>query len=34
MEQASDEDLQEIHPHNGVEHLHSLTRIIARKLGR
>ena len=28
---ASDEDLHEIHPHNGVPHMHSLTRLIARK---
>jgi SAM-dependent methyltransferase len=28
---ASDEDLHETHPHNGVPHAHSLTRILARK---
>jgi 2-polyprenyl-3-methyl-5-hydroxy-6-metoxy-1,4-benzoquinol methylase len=32
MEHASDKDLQESHPHNGIVHVHSLTRIIARKL--
>jgi SAM-dependent methyltransferase len=28
---ASDSDLVETHPHNGIRHRHSLTRIIARK---
>lgn len=27
----SDEDLYEIHPHNGIPHMHSMTRIIIRK---
>ena len=27
----SDKDLRETHPHNGVEHTHSMTRLIARK---
>jgi ubiquinone/menaquinone biosynthesis C-methylase UbiE len=34
VEQASDEDLQETHPHNRIAHVHSLTRIIARKLAK
>lgn len=28
----SDEDLWETHPHNGVAHVHSMTRIVAHKL--
>jgi ubiquinone/menaquinone biosynthesis C-methylase UbiE len=31
VEEASDEDLKETHPHNGIPHVHSLTRIIACK---
>jgi len=31
VEAASDEDLYETHPHNGIPHFHSLTRLIARK---
>jgi hypothetical protein len=30
---ASDEDLHETHPHNGVPHAHSLTRVLARRGG-
>jgi cyclopropane fatty-acyl-phospholipid synthase-like methyltransferase len=33
MLEASDSDLVEVHPHNGIRHTHSLTRILARKLG-
>jgi hypothetical protein len=29
--QAHDRDLHEIHPHNGILHTHSMTRILARK---
>lgn len=29
---ATDSDLTEIHPHNGIEHRHSMTRIISRRL--
>ena len=28
---CSDEDLREVHPHNGIPHSHSLTRLIARR---
>lgn len=28
---ASDSDLTEVHPNNGIEHTHSMTRILARK---
>ncbi|MFT4048640.1 MAG: methyltransferase domain-containing protein [Solirubrobacterales bacterium] len=31
LEHATDEDLQESHPHNRIPHVHSMTRIIARK---
>ncbi len=31
---SSDEDLHEIHPHNSIPHVHSMTRIIARKVQR
>ena len=31
IEAASDDDLYETHPHNGIPHFHSLTRLIARK---
>jgi tellurite methyltransferase len=31
---GSDENLTERHPHNGLEHTHSLTRIFARKASR
>jgi len=31
--EATDSDLTEIHPHNKIEHTHSMTRIIARKPG-
>jgi hypothetical protein len=27
----SDEDLHETHPHNSIPHVHSMTRLIARK---
>jgi len=27
----SDEDLYEVHPHNGIPHMHSMTRLIIRK---
>jgi cyclopropane fatty-acyl-phospholipid synthase-like methyltransferase len=30
IEYATDEDLREVHPHNGVVHTHSMTRIVAR----
>jgi tellurite methyltransferase len=30
--EASDTDLTEIHPHNNIEHTHSMTRILAQKL--
>lgn len=30
---ATDEDLHETHPHNGIPHKHSMTRIVARKDG-
>jgi hypothetical protein len=33
IEEISDEDLFETHPHNGIPHVHSLTRMIARKTG-
>lgn len=29
---SSDEDLHETHPHNNIPHVHSMTRIIARKV--
>lgn len=28
---CSDTDLREVHPHNGIEHTHSMTRIVAQK---
>ncbi len=28
---ATDEDLSEVHPHNGITHTHSMTRILARR---
>ncbi len=28
---ATDEDLSEVHPHNGIRHTHSMTRILARR---
>lgn len=28
---SSDSDLHEVHPHNGIPHCHSMTRLIARK---
>jgi hypothetical protein len=31
IEEISDENLHETHPHNGIPHHHSLTRFIARK---
>jgi tellurite methyltransferase len=31
IEEASDEDLHEMHPHNGIAHIHSLTRMIVLK---
>jgi SAM-dependent methyltransferase len=31
LRHASDADLHETHPHNGIPHHHSLTRIVARK---
>lgn len=31
---ASDENLTETHPHNGLEHTHSMTRILARRVPR
>jgi tellurite methyltransferase len=31
LENVSDQDLFETHPHNGIPHHHSLTRILARK---
>ena len=31
---ATDEDLHETHPHNSIPHVHSMTRIIARKVNR
>lgn len=31
LEVASDEDLHETHPHNGIAHVHSLTRLIVRR---
>lgn len=31
---ATDSDLQEAHPHNGVLHTHSLTRIVAKRIDR
>jgi tellurite methyltransferase len=31
IEEASDDDLHETHPHNCIQHVHSLTRLIARK---
>jgi tellurite methyltransferase len=31
IEQVSDQNLYETHPHNGIPHHHSLTRILARK---
>ncbi len=33
IEEASDTDLHETHPHNLIPHHHSLTRVIARKYG-
>lgn len=32
MEQVSDSDLHETHPHNNIPHHHSMTRILAMKL--
>ncbi|MDC0675820.1 class I SAM-dependent methyltransferase [Nannocystis radixulma] len=29
--ESSDENLTEVHPHNGIRHTHSLTRLIARR---
>ncbi|TKB75027.1 MAG: class I SAM-dependent methyltransferase [Nitrospira sp.] len=31
--EATDNDLEEVHPHNNIKHTHSLTRILARKPG-
>ena len=31
---SSDEDLHERHPHNNIPHVHSMTRLIARKVKR
>lgn len=31
---SSDEDLHETHPHNNIPHVHSMTRLIARKVKR
>jgi ubiquinone/menaquinone biosynthesis C-methylase UbiE len=31
IEEQSDEDLYEIHPHNNIPHVHSVTRLIARR---
>lgn len=31
IEVLSDADLRETHPHNGIEHVHSMTRLVARK---
>jgi tellurite methyltransferase len=31
IEEASDEDLHEMHPHNRIAHVHSLTRMIVLK---
>lgn len=31
FEVLSDTDLHEVHPHNGIEHVHSMTRLIARR---
>jgi len=31
---SSDEDLHESHPHNNIPHVHSMTRLIARKVKR
>ena len=28
---STDNDLDEVHPHNGIRHVHSITRLIARK---
>jgi SAM-dependent methyltransferase len=33
IEVLSDTDLEEAHPHNGIKHIHSMTRLIARKKG-
>ena len=30
---ATDSDLAEVHPHNGILHTHSMTRLLARKAG-
>jgi tellurite methyltransferase len=32
IKESSDSNLTEVHPHNKIEHTHSLTRLIARKL--
>jgi ubiquinone/menaquinone biosynthesis C-methylase UbiE len=32
IEDLSDSDLSESHPHNGIEHIHSMTRMIARRI--
>ena len=29
---ATDEDLEDIHPHNKIKHFHSITKIIAKKV--
>lgn len=31
IDHASDSDLHEVHPHNGIPHHHSMTRLLARK---
>ncbi len=31
IEVLSDRDLRETHPHNGLEHVHSMTRLVARR---
>lgn len=31
LEVISDTDLRETHPHNGIEHIHSMTRLVARR---
>jgi tellurite methyltransferase len=31
---ATDDDLEEVHPHNNIKHTHSLTRLLAQKTGR
>ena len=30
---STDNDLEEVHPHNGIRHTHSMTRLIARRPG-